>query len=64
MYGRLAQLSKMEIGFVEIEFAYFPVLPKEYDGSHWLMVPCWIFLDTISNYTIMVNGLDGSLVQS
>lgn len=63
MYDRLTQVPAAEIGIAEIEFAYFPVLPKEYDGSHWLMVPCWIFLDPISSYTIVIAGPDGSLVQ-
>lgn len=62
MYDRLTQESKEEVEIAEIEFAYFPVLPKEYDGSYWMMVPCWIFYDPIGDCTIVINGLDGSLI--
>jgi hypothetical protein len=62
MYDRLAQAPMEEIFITEIEFAYFPVLPKDYDGSYWMMVPCWIFCYPSSNYSIVINGLDGSLI--
>ncbi|MGI6704853.1 MAG: hypothetical protein ACOX6S_00850 [Clostridia bacterium] len=63
MYNRLAQVPIEEAGFTEIEFAYFPVVPKDYDGSSWMKVPCWIFYDPIGQCTVVINGLDGSLIK-
>jgi hypothetical protein len=63
LYDKLIQTPMMEIRIEEVEFAYFPVLPKDYDGSYWLMAPCWIFLDEIYDCAIVILGPDGSLVQ-
>ncbi len=63
LYDKLTQTPAEEVDITEIEFSYFPVLPDNYDGSYWMMVPCWVFLNPVGSHTVVINGLDGSLVQ-
>ncbi len=63
-YFSVAETGRAEIGIVEIAFAYYAVAPEDFDGSQWLMVPCWVFLDSTRNNvtSFAINALDGTLM--